>query len=524
MTMQDDAPYWEEAYELDPHEVSERLKAVAEAQRAAALGLTAVDPPEFPIGIFPSWLSAYTEALAADLRCPVDLTATVSLGVLSLIGNHHATTISSPSGWTEGVNLYLTVGLPPGSSKSPAFTRLTAPLRSYQQTLDQTFSTDLGEWKAKRARLVIDEQRAKRESMKKDSGTVEKELYSQAHLDLLDHDDAKPERVELWIGDTTPEAALDPLHAAGGRLGILAPEGTVFGTLERAVERNGGAGMNLDVYLAGFSGDEYIVHRRNRDEPLHIEEARLVMCVLTQPKPLRRILSDSEVVARGFADRFMVSLPTSTVGSRDFTVDRPVPPGLAETYEAMIASIVADHDLVGSRRLTFSDDAWRAFNQWRTELESVRMERYDGTGSFIEKLHQAVIRTSALLHVAHRHATDEVDIITVMDAIELGSYWLQMLLIAGADTQADELTLAAIALRRWATKRGPGPVTIRDIQRGGPLRRRGFSDAEQVAEVVELLAEHGLAEIDSLNLNPWWKGRKGNQATIEISPWVEDAA
>lgn len=525
--MHDDPPAapWDDAYDLDPDEVSSRLAAVAQAQRAAALCLTPEDPPPFPIGIFPSWLSAYAEALAADLRCPVDLTATVSLGVLSLIANRHQTTITSPTGWTEGANLYLVVGLPPGSSKSPAFNRLTEPLRGYQRTLDDAFAKDYSDWQSTRARLTIDEQRAKRESMKKDAGAVEKELYSQAHLDLAEHDDAKPQRVELWIGDTTPEAALDPLSAADGRLGILAPEGTVFGTLERAVDRKAGATMNLDVYLAGFSGDEYIVHRRNRDTPVRIDETRLVMCVLTQPKPLRRILSDSEAVARGFADRFMVSLPSSLVGKRDYTVDHPVPAGLAETYDRMISAIIADHDLTGPRRLTFTPDAWQAFNAWRTELEAVRLERYDGTGSFIEKLHQAVIRTAALLHIGYRHPGDEVDIVTVMDAIEMGAYWLQMLIIAGADTRTDELTSAAVALRKWATNQDGDTFTIRDIQRGGALRRRGFPEADQVAEVIEVLVEHGLAEIDSTALNPWWKGKKGTQAFVTIHPEVSaDAA
>ena len=79
--------------------------------------------PDLPAFIFPNWLRAYVEGVAESTQTPVDA---ASIGAISILSTALTKKfyISITPEWSESLNTYSILALPPGNRKSSVFKAL----------------------------------------------------------------------------------------------------------------------------------------------------------------------------------------------------------------------------------------------------------------------------------------------------------------------------------------------------------------------------------------------------------------
>src|SRR5262249_4420948 len=92
-----------------------------------ALDATPEVPP-YPVEILPDTLRTWAEAVALELQVPVDLPASLGLGLVAA-GLARKVVVRPRDGFTEPVNQYVMAVLLPGERKSQSFRRAIAPVQ-----------------------------------------------------------------------------------------------------------------------------------------------------------------------------------------------------------------------------------------------------------------------------------------------------------------------------------------------------------------------------------------------------------
>ncbi|MGH3659828.1 MAG: DUF3987 domain-containing protein, partial [Micromonosporaceae bacterium] len=248
----------------DPPDHADRAGTAAGAggwdRQPVPLGPRRMLPP-FPGDALPGWVGDYVQAVATATQTPVDLAGSVALACLSTAAGGRAEVVAKPDAWTEPVNIYTVVALPPGSRKSTVFRSLTRPL-----TEAETLLREQTEPRRISAEIEARVAKAKAEAAAKDAEHATDPLTALGEATAAaDHAGtiSVPVRPRLLADDVTPEQATTLLAEQGGRLAILSAEGDVFATLTGSRYSNT---TNLGVFLKGHPGDPLTVDRRDRSE------------------------------------------------------------------------------------------------------------------------------------------------------------------------------------------------------------------------------------------------------------------
>ena len=102
----------------------------------------------------------------------------------------------------------------------------------------------------------------------------------------------------------------------GERIALVSAEGGAFGHMLGRYHQTGGP--NLDIYLAGHTGDHFSADRATRD-PVVMNMPALSMCLMVQPAALDDLGRTPILDYRGLLARFLYAMPPSLVGSRLFS-------------------------------------------------------------------------------------------------------------------------------------------------------------------------------------------------------------
>ncbi|MEM9710614.1 MAG: YfjI family protein [Actinomycetota bacterium] len=461
--------------------------------------------PEFPRGVLPHWIQARCDNLAAHMRVPVELPVTVALGTLSAALTHGRATLTVTDGWTEAANLYLVCAMPPGSGKSPVFNALTAPL---DDLADQ--------WKRQHedaARHALAHRKVAELAVKdaEMSGNTDELI---AALEALD-DAALPDEPEPILDDTNTESLEKALAANRGTVAVLSDEAGVLDTVSRLVET--GRSANIQTLLQAWSGGDVKVSRLSRSA--QIRRARATMLLTPQPRIVESLIkADPDFTGRGLSDRFMIAVPPSLVGQRDYTTIDPLDPVAAHQWTEHLTEITRTHPWGRTDDITYrlATDAYNAFNAWRNTLEARRGA--DGPLSPLagipEKVTSSVLRLALILHVADGFTpNDDVDIHTYRRAEAVGEWWLGHAVAAYGDLSPE--MAEAQDLIDWLVNEHDNPIfTTRDINRGGRFRR-SRDTAEELLDLVARLVERDLVR----PLRPNWRTpKRGQRNEFECHP------
>jgi len=429
--------------------------------------------PTFPIHTLPNWIADHAQAVATELQMEVDLPANLALIALATIAAK-AATVHVSGRWTEPLNVYIAVAMPPSAGKSPAFSYMTGPIRRHEEELAEAAAQTL-EFKAQKKRM-IEKRMAKAEAADND------EEARMALLELLELGDLTPPR--LTADDATPEALTQLLAEQNGRISILSTEGGLFDLMTGRYSDK----ANLDVYLKGWSGDTITVDRIGRG-PSKVTNPALTIGLTVQPTVIAALADKPELAGRGLTARFMYALPIDNVGHRDFLNPTHPDPAISAQYDQQLTKLAKELHNTTDAQITLDTEAHNIFLTWKQELEDQR--KPDGPlrplAEWSTKLESTTIRTAGLIHLANgNNANGTITAQTMRQAIEIGNYWIAHAQAVHDMWGRDPILDKARIVLDYA--KGKDTFTIRDLYSN---RRSAFPRVDETIGPLSILMERG---------------------------------
>jgi len=460
-------------------------------------------PPEFPLHTLPEWIRNQIEQTATDLQVAPDLPATLALGALSVAALGKTRVTYPRQRWTQPLNLYTAVALPPSAGKSPAKNAMFAPLETLeQQRLKDAATTKM---RAETERSILEKRRKQLEDKAAKNGDdAASALYDLHNLNDELAQLQNPPSGRLLADDATTEALGVALAEAGGHIAVVSAEGGLF---DRIAGMYSDGPANLDLYLEGWSGGRYVVDRIKR-EPINIPAANLVVVTTVQPTVLDAIGNSKNLTGRGLVARFLLSQPTNNVGTRDRLRHTTGDEHTTRNYELHLTEI-AQHLHNNPTTTTITDQTSDLFAQWDQQLENRGAPGADleHLNEWTGKLRASVIRIAALLHHANHNHTTTIDTTTMTNAIEIGDYYLEHARHIADRWGTDDNIKQARRILEWFTRLDTNTFTVRDLY---SANRRLFPTADDTRQPLELLHERGW--IRPLFDGPLIIGRRGKDS------------
>ncbi|MCP2242736.1 YfjI family protein [Lentzea aerocolonigenes] len=439
--------------------------------------------PPFPVNVLPGWMADMVDAVTEFTQTPPDLAGCVALSALSTAAGGRITTRIRP-GWTQPVNLFLVVALPPGSRKSDVFAAMAGPIRAAQAELVELALPQIEEARVQKAVAEREAEKLEKKASTADAASIG--LAGDAALRAQEI--VIPAKPRLVVDDVTAEIAATIMAQQGGRLAVLAPEG---GIVSNIAGRYSGT-PNYEVFLRGHAGEYLEVDRQGRESDF-IEHAYLTLGLVVQPQIIRDLGQIKAAKERGLLGRFLYSLPVSTVGYREIRVPE-MPEHIAADYRARIGGLTLQLAMWSAPEVVdFSAEADEAMFALQAEIEPRLGPRgaWHHIADWAGKYAGTVARLAGLLHLADR-PTDawhhEIGVSTFARARELGSYYLAHALAAFDHMGKDEAYDDARALLGWIVGERLRQFTRRDAHRAN---RGRFTTASEIGPALELLEEHG---------------------------------
>jgi hypothetical protein len=457
--------------------------------------------PHFPTHTLPTWITNYTQQIADNLQVATDLPNTLALGALSVCALGNTKIHYRRNNWTQPLNIYASVALPPSAGKSPAKAAMFAPLEQLEiRRLQQAQQNKHHNESAKRIldkRLRDLEEKLAKLPPGSDEALVTQHLLNDTIADLAQH--AHTPSGRLLADDATTEALGVALAEAGGNIAVISSEGGIF---DRMAGLYSEGQINLDLYLEAWSGGRYVVDRIKR-EPINIPSANLVVITTIQPHTLNEIGAKKAFAGRGLTARFLLCQPASNVGTRDRLRHSNADQHAQTTYEAHLTDIAETHH-GKPRTLTLDPEADETFAHWDQALENRcgPGHELEHLNEWVGKLRANVIRLAGLLHLAEHHDTDQVGPQTIQDAITLGDYYLAHMIAISDGWGVDETIIQAKKLVQWAERNGTTEITLRELMRSN---NRAFPDLDSLRSPLTILIENGWvrpADDDTISFVP----------------------
>lgn len=462
--------------------------------------------PTFPVDSLPEVIRWYVLAVSESTQTSVDMAAVEALGVVSLCSQGKYF-ICGNADWSEPLNTYTVVILPPAERKSSVLSRMIAPVEFYEK-----------EENVRRGALIMESQmilskleKEKRSLVERASKgkATEEEVRAKA-TEIARYEPTKPLR--LFVDDVTSEKLASVLAENKGCAAVVSAEGGIFDIISGLYARN----VNIDVFLKGHSGDTIRVDRIGRASESILHPA-LTMVLAVQPEVLNGLMSNNTFRGRGLTAPFMYAMPKSTVGSRSFC-GTPIPERARAGYQSVIETILSD---TSEREPISLDDGARVvlealFNEVESRLKTDLSEIADWAGKFVG----AVLRISGILHVMQNPKSAmfvDVSRQTMENAVTIGRYFLEHAKAAYSLMGADATNKNAQYLLDAIKREGLAEFSRRDAMR---LCRR-FKTAESLQPVLNRLCEYGYIALKPVEGIPTF-GRKPSEVYLTNPAVLED--
>ena len=444
--------------------------------------------PTFPLDSLPEWARGHALAVADSIQVPVDLSAMLIIGALSAAATGRANVHASAT-WSEPVNLYLLAALRSGAGKSPAVNRCIGWLYRWERERIAAATPAYED-----ARVIA--RHAAKQAAKAENNAASQLDVLAAHAEARRAEADIPRLPRLIVDDVTPEAVAGIMATHSESLAVVSSEADLFDMLLRGKV---GQRQNMNLFLKAWSGDPFIRDRKGGSdtgpESSEIRRPLLTICTTVQPSVLGRIQSDDEMVSRGFAARFMFTMPPDLIGTRD----------QSKRFGGDALPTQADYDerstALASRWATWGNPADLRLDSAAAGLllafladvepRLAKGAELEHLGEWANKLYGSVVRYAGLLHLAEgRPTTAPVDAATVSRALALGTYWLETaatVLTLHKDRTAEQ----AQTIITWIAEQGMGRVTLAQLQSGCRRPGEGLDRIADYVPPVELLIESG---------------------------------
>lgn len=114
--------------------------------------LDGVKPPRFPVDALPKDIADYVMAVSESTQTAIDVVASASLAVLS-IGMQGKYVIRPKPDWTEPVNRFIAIFMPPSERKSAVCSLMRKPMNEHEKEWNRVHATEIDFSKTQRSIL-----------------------------------------------------------------------------------------------------------------------------------------------------------------------------------------------------------------------------------------------------------------------------------------------------------------------------------------------------------------------------------
>lgn len=302
------------------------------------------ETPDINPAILPDRLREFVCTVADAVQVPPELVLINALSSMAIAVQGKARVVIHGD-YSEPLNIYALVALPPGERKSAIVELCKHPLREWEQQafLEVKDTRRNAEADRKSLEKVIEGKRGQLSRVKADERRGLMAEIRQLEEELPD----VPEIPRLFVDDVTPEAIAALLAKQGERLGIQEAEGGIFDIL---AGRYSNGAPNIDLFLKAWGGEPVTVDRR-RGEALRLQSPLLTVCISPQPDVIESLADKPGFRGRGLLARFLFVLPASRVGYRDIDT-KPIPEAVKASYAQCIRAALAVQASTGTDKIT----------------------------------------------------------------------------------------------------------------------------------------------------------------------------
>ncbi len=424
-----------------------------------------IEPPKFPLDIFPSNIGKWIKETAESKSAPVDYVAAALLtSSASLIGASRQ--ISPWEGWKETPILWSALVGTPSSGKSPAMDPMLSIMRDLEKGYAEDQSQALRDYEA--LKLEAEFQKTKWEADVKETCA---KGYAPPPMPEKAQEPEMPQAKRLIIRDATVEAI--PLALKAQPKGILTYRDELAGWFASFDRYSGAKGGDRAFWLEAFGARSYTVDRiKNGGEPIIIPYLASSILGGIQPDRLESCLLKGD--DDGLSARFLYFCPKP--------VPRQRPRHSADNaYISRVMSSLAGLDFDewdGDKKpvtITMTNKASDLFERWWQGL--LVGEPKGRLAGWWGKLQGIALRVALILHYlewAELGGDDElleVSMKHMQAAISLiDGYLAPMAEIAhglAANSKADQNT---VTLAEYIQSEGLTEFTVRELNKKGPMR------------------------------------------------------
>ena len=429
------------------------------------------------------------EAVQGMTQAPVAIPAASALAVASLAVQAFADV--QTLGGIRPVSLYVLTIARSGERKSACDAPLMAALRDHEKEAAKSQRDAFESWTNKHAIWKGGRDRILGEVKK---GKGEKRVAAQADLAALGAEPSAPPSADRTVSEPTFEG-LTKLFATGQpSLGLFSDEGGQF---------LGGHAMNCDnrqKTLAAFNDlwqGNPIRRTRAGEGHMTLYGRRLAVHLMAQPGVVRGFMADPMAADTGFAARFLMCEPPSTIGTRMQANARRDDMALAGFAARMLAILETAMPMdpetreLQPRILGIAPDAQTLLAEFSDAIEVAQakggsLAQITGTAS---KAAEQAARIAGVLTLWRDLHARQVEPGDMADSITLAQFYLsEASRLADAAAVSVEIDRAE-ALRVWLLERWHEPeIMARDVVRLGPNALR---ESPKAKAALGILQSHG---------------------------------
>lgn len=260
---------------------------------------------EFPLDAFPSVLLDYASSLASVRSVPVELPLLCCLGTVSGAMGKSWELHGAVNGQKNRGNIYLVLGLPPGTGKGIANLIIT-PIREYERFLTEQWNT------VKKPQLEAEKEIAlatvKRLLHPPKNAQFDRQLLIEAKKELREAENRLAYSPALIGGNaTTSGLARELTRVTAETLFVCSAEGgEIVRVMLGSYRQDGG---DFELWLNGYSGEGYKQTRGSQSsgapDIVALTDICLSCLLMVQPSVMTEVLVSKEARERGLITRIL---------------------------------------------------------------------------------------------------------------------------------------------------------------------------------------------------------------------------
>lgn len=357
-------------------------------------------PVPIPHDILPGVISGFASAVSASIQVPFELPLLNALGAVAA-ASQRKFRVQVREGYSEPLNIYGVVILPPGERKSAAKDACRAPLLDWEHEQQRHTAETL---KYAHAQRQVQEElvRVAIAKAKRCQDSSEQHDLIRQVAQLREEMESLPVAPRLLADDATPEGLAALMAQHDQRIAMIEAEG---GFLDILAGRYSHGVPNLDAVLKAWSGEAVRIDRRHA-EPILIEEPTLTLILSAQPDVLAGAAQTPAFRGRGLLGRMLFMLPKSLVGTRAVET-YPIPSDLSEAYGSTLRNLLQlpwKRDAHGNYAPYLLSLSHEARTTWYAFAQSIEGDLADGgplcrMRDWGGKLTGQTLRLAGLCHV-----------------------------------------------------------------------------------------------------------------------------